>query len=181
MHSTDKASLRSEILAARRTRSPDALDLARSAIRGHVVDRARALGWQTVAAYVPMATEPGSVLLLAELDELSITVLVPERLPDNDLAWTPWSLDDTAEHATLGPDAIGWIDAVLAPALAVSPSGARLGRGGGSYDRALARVPHGIPIVALLFDDEIREDVPVDEWDVPVSAVVTPTGWRDLA
>jgi len=62
----------------------------------------------------------------------------------------------------------------------VSFSGVRLGRGGGSYDRALARVPDGVPTVALLYDDEIEPDVPAEAWDVPVSAAITPSGWRAL-
>ena len=61
MHSTDKASLRNEILAARRARLADELATARAAIRAHVLDRAAREGWRTLAGYEPLATEPGSV------------------------------------------------------------------------------------------------------------------------
>jgi hypothetical protein len=40
------------------------------------------------------------------------------------------------------------------PALAVGRDGTRLGRGGGSYDRALARVGAAIQTVALLYPGE---------------------------
>jgi 5-formyltetrahydrofolate cyclo-ligase len=66
------------------------------------------------------------------------------------------------------------------PALAVSRSGVRLGRGGGSYDRALARVPPGMPIIAMIYDDELVDELPHDDWDVPVTGAVTPSGWHDL-
>jgi 5-formyltetrahydrofolate cyclo-ligase len=55
-----------------------------------------------------------------------------------------------------------------------------LGRGGGSYDRALGRVPVGTPVVVLLHDDEVVDEVPVAEHDRPVTAVATPSAVRVL-
>jgi 5-formyltetrahydrofolate cyclo-ligase len=71
-------------------------------------------------------------------------------------------------------DAVARADAVLVPALAVDQAGHRLGRGGGSYDRALARVGPLIPLIALLYDDELVDRLPVASHDVPVRAVVRP-------
>jgi 5-formyltetrahydrofolate cyclo-ligase len=70
--------------------------------------------------------------------------------------------------------AVARADAVLVPALAVDRAGNRLGRGGGSYDRALARVGPLIPLIALLYDDELVDRVPVEGHDLPVRAVVRP-------
>ncbi|HJQ43915.1 MAG TPA: 5-formyltetrahydrofolate cyclo-ligase, partial [Jatrophihabitantaceae bacterium] len=128
-----------------------------------------------VAAYEPMRTEPGSLELLAALRDAGATVLVPVVLPDRDLDWAPWSPD--ALGAPLGVDAIGRAALVLVPALAVAADGARLGRGGGSYDRALARCAGETLTAALLFDGELVDELPRDEWDVPVAAAVTPRGW----
>jgi 5-formyltetrahydrofolate cyclo-ligase len=80
----------------------------------------------------------------------------------------------------LGLDAIGTADVVLVPGLAVSPTGDRLGLGGGCYDRALGRVPVGTPVVILLYDGEVGLDVPVDPHDRPVTAAATPSGYRPL-
>ena len=66
--------------------------------------------------------------------------------------------------------------AVLVPGLAVDARGYRLGRGGGSYDRALARVPPGTFTCVLLYEEELGLDVPVEPHDRPVSAAVTPAG-----
>ena len=52
----------------------------------------------------------------------------------------------------------------------------RLGRGGGSYDRALGRVPVGTFVCTLLYGDEIVDRVPADVHDRPVTAAVTPDG-----
>ena len=65
-------------------------------------------------------------------------------------------------------------DAVLVPALAVDRAGNRLGRGGGSYDRVLARVGPLIPLIALIYDDELLDHVPAERHDVPVRAAVSP-------
>ncbi len=80
----------------------------------------------------------------------------------------------------LGPAAIATARLVLVPAFAVDLAGRRLGRGGGSYDRALARVLTGTVIAALLFEQELVERVPTDAWDQPVTAVVGPPGWLEL-
>ncbi|MEU4427023.1 5-formyltetrahydrofolate cyclo-ligase [Actinoplanes sp. NPDC024001] len=81
----------------------------------------------------------------------------------------------------LGVDAIREADLVLVPALAVGRDGTRMGRGGGSYDRALARLPTPGPlIVALLHDGEDIEVVPTDPHDRRVHAVITPTGGFSL-
>lgn len=75
----------------------------------------------------------------------------------------------------LGPAAIGGAQLVIVPAVAVDRRGIRLGRGGGSYDRALARVGAATLVVALLHDGELVDAVPAEPHDRPVDAVVTPS------
>ena len=169
----EKARLRERLIAARRARAADDLEAARAAIREHVLRRCDREGWRVVAAYEPLRTEPGSVELLAALAPRGVRVLVPVTLPDRDLDWR-------CEERTLGVEAVGTADVVLVPALAVARDGTRLGRGGGSYDRALSRVPAGVPVAALLFDGELVDALPREPWDRPVDAVVTPAGWREL-
>ena len=55
-------------------------------------------------------------------------------------------------------------------------AGVRLGRGGGSYDRALARVRADLEIVALLYDDEVVPALPREPHDHLVTAALTPAG-----
>jgi 5-formyltetrahydrofolate cyclo-ligase len=103
-------------------------------------------------------------------------VVVPILLANRDLDWVQWA-DGAASGPLLGVDAIARCDAVLVPALAVAPDGTRLGRGGGSYDRALQRCGPRATVIALLFDGELVAELPSDPWDRPVSAVVTPGGF----
>lgn len=176
-----KALLRAELTAARAARDPAAIATARAGVCRAVLARAAAERWRCVAGYVPLRTEPGSPELLTELARRGVRVLVPLVLPDLDLDWAPWQPDTATWGAALGPDAVSAADAVLVPALAVATDGTRLGRGGGSYDRALHRARPGAVVAALLFDGELRSALPQDAWDRRVSAVVTPSGWQQLA
>jgi 5-formyltetrahydrofolate cyclo-ligase len=42
----------------------------------------------------------------------------------------------------------------------------------------LATLSPGSPVFALVFDEDIYEHVPREAHDIPVTGVVTPTGWR---
>ena len=75
----------------------------------------------------------------------------------------------------LGSDAIATADLVICPAVAVARNGVRLGRGGGSYDRALARTRPGTTIWAAVYESEIVDSLPADSHDHLVDAALTPT------
>jgi 5-formyltetrahydrofolate cyclo-ligase len=167
-----KSDLRRRLGAARRARSLDDIAAARTAIASAAV--AHDAVTRCVAAYEPLPTEPGSIELLDGLVAAGCQVLVPVLLPSLDLDWTGWG----HSAATLGVAAIASAGFVFVPALAVDGRGHRLGRGGGSYDRALARVAPGVAVVALVYDDEVLDEVPVDTWDRPVTGALTPSGWR---
>lgn len=143
----------------------------------------------TVTAYVSVGTEPPTGTLLEALSDLGKRVILPVVLRGMDLDWGTWRGSESLVPARygllepvdrLGLDAIGTADVVLVPGQAVSMSGARLGQGGGCYDRALARVPLGTPVVCLLYDEEVGRDVPVDEHDRFVTDAATPTRWVHL-
>lgn len=140
----------------------------------------------TVAAYVSVGNEPGTGPLIDALQTSGKRVLLPRLLPDNDLDWSAYAGPGSLQRAgrgllepggePLGPSAIGGADAVLVPGLAVDAHGYRLGRGGGSYDRALGRVPVGTFSCVLLYDTEVGVAVPVEAHDRPVTAAASPSG-----
>ncbi|XP_053615033.1 uncharacterized protein Mthfs [Plodia interpunctella] len=73
----------------------------------------------------------------------------------------------------------GGLDLIIAPGVAFARSGDRLGHGGGYYDRymKLARAnPNAAPkVVAVAFDCQIVESVPMDEHDQKVDLVLFPS------
>ncbi|BFV57671.1 5-formyltetrahydrofolate cyclo-ligase [Kitasatospora sp. CMC57] len=186
MHN-DKAGLRSRLLAERRELSPERRELAAARLATHAGSLARA--GQTVAAYVSVGGEPGTRPLLDALRAAGVRVLLPVLLPDNDLDWAEYGGPETLTPAgrglleptgpRLGPDAVCAAALVLLPGLAVDRRGIRLGRGGGSYDRVLARLTRrrAEPVLAtLLYDAELLDTVPAEPHDLPVHAAVTPSG-----
>ncbi|MEU3721783.1 5-formyltetrahydrofolate cyclo-ligase [Streptomyces sp. NPDC031705] len=189
----EKASLRRELLAARRALSPGDRSAAARALARSALTLPELAGARTVAAYVSVGAEPGTRELLDALRAAGKRVLLPLLLPDNDLDWAEYEGPDSlaeAAHpgkmrllepsgAPLGRDAVTGTDAVLLPGLAVDARGMRLGRGGGSYDRVLARLERAgahPALVVLLYDEEVVARVPEEPHDHPVHAVATPSG-----
>lgn len=136
-------------------------------------------GSAAIAAYAPMPAEPGGPGLVDALAVVVDTVLLPVLRPDLDLDWTRHGGEPAG--ARLGVAAIAGVDLVLVPAVAVDRAGVRLGRGGGSYDRALARVRAGTPVVALLYPGELVDALVCEPHDRPVTAVLLPSGLHTLS
>jgi 5-formyltetrahydrofolate cyclo-ligase len=180
----DKAVLRARLLAARGALSGDERHEAGRLIRDELLSLPQLQMAGTVAAYYSVGAEPDTRGLVYALWKRGTYVLLPLLLPDGDLDWASYEGPDSlvpgprglAEpgEPPRGPEAVARADVVLAPALAVDHAGNRLGRGGGSYDRALARVTPLIPVIALLYDDELLGHVPAESHDTPVRAAVRP-------
>ena len=60
---------------------------------------------------------------------------------------------------------------VLMPGLAFDREGHRIGYGGGFYDRFLSSEPDH-PTLALCYDFQIRENLPTEEFDIPLDTVI---------
>jgi 5-formyltetrahydrofolate cyclo-ligase len=177
----EKAELRRALRARRAERGFEERTRAGAALAGH----AGALGAGPIAAFVGVHGEPPTLPLLAALHARGVRVLLPLLRDDLDLEWAVFEGDpEGLVHGlrgipqpagdSLGLGGIGEAALVLAPALAVDAAGGRLGQGGGSYDRALART--SAPVIAVLFDDELLESVPVQAHDRPVGGTLTPLG-----
>ena len=179
--------MRAAVLSRRRSLAHADLAEAAAAVTVALAELIRTSAPRLVCGYVPVGSEPGGADL-AEAVRAALTgpaeVLLPVLQGDNDLDWARYTgtlvpagrgLREPAGER-LGPTAVSGADLIVAPALAVDRRGMRLGRGGGSYDRALARVPAGVPVVALLHDGEFVDRVPEAAHDQRVTGVITPTG-----
>ncbi|MBV9091495.1 MAG: 5-formyltetrahydrofolate cyclo-ligase [Mycobacteriaceae bacterium] len=143
---------------------------------------------EVVAAYAPTESEPGYPDLPDALLDLGVRVLLPVARTSGDgtplpLRWAehrraglvpaPFGLFEPVS-AWLGPPALGTVRTVFVPALAVDRHGVRLGRGAGFYDRSLSFRDPGARLIAVVRDEELVDELPVEPHDVPMTHALTP-------
>lgn len=188
-----KARLRRELMAARARRSRAAREHAAVAFDRHLAEMLADRPHLDVAAYLPLATEPPLEPALVTAHHRGHRIWVPVCEPGRRLSWarwTPGTLVRTGGAGGLrepvgarhGAEVMHAVGLLLVPALAVAPDGARLGFGGGYYDRFLATLPRTahpeLRTAVCVFADEVLPagTVPVEELDAPVPLALTEKG-----
>lgn len=150
---------------------------------------ASSIGGVTLPAlFVSTPLEPDLSLTLGAFDRALLPILIDEAgTPYRSPRWGLWE----AGHAlvtpsrppaqpdgeAMGAESLTEADLIVIPALAASEDGARLGQGGGWYDRALTHRSPDVPVVAVIFDDEMLDpgEIPTEAHDVPIDMIITPT------
>jgi 5-formyltetrahydrofolate cyclo-ligase len=178
-----KAALRKRARALRST-IPEAARQARSA---QIVERVEASApferARTVALFCPMVdrgevdVRPLDALARAMGKEVAYPFLESDAemtLRAADLASLEERGHGFAEPAESAPLIAPSADLVLiVPALAVDPTGHRIGYGKGFYDRLLAAICPPAFAIAVAYDFEVVPEVPATEHDHRVDMVVT--------
>ncbi len=194
-----KAKLREELRAQRQGR--DAKDHARrsEALREQLAEWGPYRSARSIAAFVGVRGEPDTSMLLqawlARGRELWLPrvhvepgsgLMTFEQVRDLDeLVDGPMGLREPAPVRDDGDTRFAHrVEVILVPGLAFDRSGARLGQGGGYYDRALKGLGKTDPVrVGLCFADELRpegETLPIEDHDARVHVIVTDEGVIDL-
>lgn len=134
-----------------------------------------------VAAYLAMSDEVDVEPLFSQLPgwQWVLPRIEPDRsltLRDRDLEREdhPWGMRQPVDAGE--PVPVHQLDLVLVPGLAFSPSGTRLGRGGGYYDRLLADRRTDCVAVGVTWSDRVLDEVPVEDHDSRVDYLATETG-----
>ncbi|WP_099041940.1 5-formyltetrahydrofolate cyclo-ligase [Mycobacterium neglectum] len=182
-----KAELREAILLTRRALSFEEHDREAQALANHLA--ALVTDAQTVCAYVPVGSEPGSLEVIDSLRRRGVRVLLPVTgstettgAPEP-LQWGEYRPGELigARHGLqepapprLGADAIAEASVILVPALAVDHAGVRLGRGAGFYDRSLPLADAAARLIAVVRDDELVDRLPAEPHDVRMTHALTP-------
>ncbi|MBB3062117.1 5-formyltetrahydrofolate cyclo-ligase [Microbulbifer rhizosphaerae] len=180
-----KAQLRRRMRAARRGLSPYLQRRAATAVasrlsRSSPFRRARHIG-----IYWPMDGEVDVRGLVRQFPAKHFYLPVLPAAPRPQLRFRHWS-GGTLNYRNRyripeplrGPVQSPWrLDLVLVPLVAFDPAGGRLGMGAGFYDRTFAfkrRLPGAGPqMIGVAHQLQCVEQLPVDGWDIPLSAVVT--------
>ena len=147
---------------------------------------------RTLLLYAALPEEVPTQEIVAEAWQRGKQVLLPRVDPERrELGLYPvggWEELQPGAYGIAEPDparcapaAVEQIDAALIPGLAWDRRGGRLGRGGGFYDRLLALPEWRAFRCGLFFAAQEVDLVPIDQWDVPLDAVVTEGEvWREM-
>lgn len=139
---------------------------------------------QSIAGYWPMAGELDVVVLLSCLHQLGMTCALPVvEAADSPLVFKQWQAGDKLQngpHGTRHPEEAAPIiepDILLVPLLGFDLKGARLGFGGGYYDRTIEaiRSRKKICCIGVAFDEQQCSAVPLGPHDERLDWIVTPT------
>jgi 5-formyltetrahydrofolate cyclo-ligase len=178
-HERTKRQLRREISAARRGLGADAAVRLAAEVCRRVAAVPRLSAVRHLAAYAPAGGEVDPGILIRDARAAGATLYFPRVASDGleflaadpaDLVPGPQGVLEPAEGAPL---AVGTPDVViLVPGVAFDTRGARLGRGLGCYDRALARHATALRI-GLAYELQIVPAVPEAVWDERVDLVAT--------
>lgn len=135
-----------------------------------------------VAGFVAVRGELAVTDALHAARARGATVALP-RVVGRELVFHLWSGEPLVVGAygipepapTLPVVDVATLDVLLVPGVAFTAAGARLGQGGGYYDRVLG-ARRGLA-VGVGWSFQVVASVPTDPWDQPVDALVTEAGW----
>jgi 5-formyltetrahydrofolate cyclo-ligase len=181
-----KLGIRKKLLALREQLSPDIRAASSKAISARIVKLEIYRQASTILGYMNFGAEFASELwiqqVLADGKKLALP-RVNHHTNQLDLYW----VDDMENQLAVGLRGIrepivercerlvtlNEVEFALLPGVAFTREGARLGYGGGFYDKMLARMTHRPPLAAAAFALQIVEQIPQEATDVKVGWIIT--------
>lgn len=196
----DKAELRQAVIARRNALDLD-VRAAKSAVictrLVELLDRLGATAPHTVAVYAAMGSEVDPAAFAAAAVARGWRVAYPcmfsatdamacgqrmcmRAVSAGDASAAPFIDHPTRVFAAMDVDSIRFpiapaaeLDMIIVPLVAFDRTGARLGYGGGCYDRYLPMLSPACQIVGIAFDEQRVDHVPTDAHDLPLSHIVS--------
>lgn len=196
----DKAELRRAVIARRNAIDLDvraAKDAVVCARLVELLDRLDAAAPHTVAVYAAMGSEVDPAAFAAAAAKRGWRVAYPCMLSatdamacDQHMCMRAVAVDDASAAPFIAHPARAFaatdidsslfpivpaeaLDMAVVPLVAFDRTGARLGYGGGCYDRYLPTVAPKCLIVGIAFDEQRVDHVPTDAHDLPLPNIVS--------
>jgi 5-formyltetrahydrofolate cyclo-ligase len=145
----------------------------------HILNASEIKDVKNIASYISYEFEPETSDLNKKLIAAGKKLFLPRLLKNNAIEWVLWDgSQDKLKKNGKSYEPIGnaeeiELEVIIVPALHADRTGNRLGQGGGSYDRALAKSKAWK--IALLHRGELTSELlPVEEHDQKVNAAATP-------
>lgn len=196
----DKAELRRAVIARRNAIDLDVRAAKSAVICARLVellDRLDATAPRTVAVYAAMDSEVDPAAFAAAAAKRGWRVAYPCMLSATDAAAcgqrmcmrtvaagdvsaAPFIAHPTRAFAATDIDnnrcpivPAAELDMIIVPLVAFDRTGARLGYGGGCYDRYLPMLSPACQIVGIAFDEQRVDHVPTDAHDLPLPNIIS--------
>lgn len=174
----DKKELRAHIRAQKRAMTEQQIVDAGNKLCALFLDTDAYKSAKTIYGYLPYNQEVRTVPILQQALRDGKKVAVPKVYGDEmrfiymtDLSLVEKGYSGIPEPVADEPVADDSHALVLMPGLAFDVKGGRIGYGGGFYDKFLAKEPDH-PTVALCYAFQMVEQLPAEEFDIPVDMVI---------
>lgn len=181
-----KSALRQSLLAQRAALS----DTSRAVANGQILSRLLALPTYqqatAVLGYLNFGTEFASELWVQAALVAGKRVALPRVNPltntldlfwvsdlDNQLLVGKWGIREPSIERCERLNGLNEVEFALLPGVGFTRQGARLGYGGGFYDKLLARFATHPPLVAAAYALQVVTMLPQEATDIPVDCLVT--------
>ena len=174
----DKKELRKQIREKKRAMTPEEIQSFSQKLKELFLATEQYQKAKTIYGYLPYNQEVRTVPILQQALDDGKRIAVPKVYGDEmkfiyltDLTQVAEGYSGIPEPVADGPVADDPTALVLMPGLAFDKEGHRIGYGGGFYDKFLTKEPEH-PTVALCYGFQISEELPTEEFDVPVDLVL---------
>ncbi len=136
---------------------------------------------QKIAIYASLPDEIPTKDVIEKWSQMGRVILLPRVVDNHTMEFYPYRDQNDLRSGAFGifePSATEIvspcdIDLMILPSVALSPLGARLGRGAGYYDRYLSREGFKAYTIGVALPHQIREDLPVEPHDISLHLVLS--------
>lgn len=187
-----KKNIRKNILQAKEALSHEIIEEKSQAIFDTLREKDYYKNAENVMIYITLGKEVITPTIIDDLMNKGKRVFVPLTVPktkelivselknfDEDLEVGHFGVLEPKKEATRPVDP-SILDLVVVPGVAFDRRGFRVGYGAGYYDRFLTRLSEKATTIALAFDMQLIDEVPIEHFDMSVQYIITETQLLDI-